>query len=98
MSIVLQFPAPSDPSELARQTKNPPRPACADRNPDWWFDEAQFAEGQRLCRTCAVRQACLDQALASGERLGVWGGLTPSERDALPDAIVVPLRPRQWMS
>jgi hypothetical protein len=30
--------------------------------------------------------------LRTGERLGVWGGLTPERRAALPDAVVIPFR------
>lgn len=91
MSIVIEFPArPELPEER--------RPGCADRDADWWFVEELYARGQQICRKCPVRRSCLDQALASGEQLGVWGGLTPAQRDALPDAVVVPLRPRAWPS
>ena len=72
------------------------QPACAAGDADWWFDEAQYERGRQVCSTCPVQVRCLDEALASGERLGMWGGLTPAERAALPDAIVVPLRPRRW--
>jgi len=89
MSVVIDFPAPGE-------RREPQRPACADRNADWWFVEELFDQGKRVCGDCPLRQPCLDQALSSGERLGVWGGLTPAERDALPDAVVVPLRPRRW--
>lgn len=33
-----------------------------------------------ICARCPVRLACLDQALANGERFGVWGGTTPNDR------------------
>ena len=84
MSVVVQFPR-AEVIELGD-------PACTNGNPEWWFEEAQFARGKRLCAKCSHRTRCLDEALASGERLGVWGGLTPAERDALPDAVVLPLR------
>ncbi|MFM7067854.1 MAG: WhiB family transcriptional regulator, partial [Actinomycetes bacterium] len=29
---------------------------------------------KRLCLTCPVRTDCLDEAVARGERYGVWGG------------------------
>lgn len=37
-----------------------------------------------VCGNCAVRQDCLDTALANKEREGIWGGLTESERAELP--------------
>ena len=45
-----------------------------------------------VCHRCPVRSRCLDQALEAGETLGVWGGLTPAQRAALPVADVVPIR------
>jgi WhiB family redox-sensing transcriptional regulator len=67
-------------------------PACAEYDPDWWFDEAYFAQAVTVCRRCPVRSRCLNQALDAGETLGVWGGLTPAQRAALPVAAVVPIR------
>lgn len=37
-------------------------------------------QAKAVCAGCAVREQCLDQALASGEKYGIWGGLTDSER------------------
>lgn len=36
-----------------------------------------------ICRTCPVQQECLDHAIESNERHGVWGGTTERERRAL---------------
>lgn len=33
-----------------------------------------------ICDGCPVVRQCLDHALAVPERFGVWGGLTPRER------------------
>jgi WhiB family redox-sensing transcriptional regulator len=33
-----------------------------------------------ICASCPVRAQCLDHALQTNERLGVWGGLTESQR------------------
>lgn len=33
-----------------------------------------------MCAACPVRQDCLEQALATSERHGVWGGLSERER------------------
>ena len=33
-----------------------------------------------VCATCPVATPCLEQAVATGERYGVWGGLNAEER------------------
>jgi len=45
-------------------------------------DEKQVREGQAraLCRSCPVRVACLEHALAVQEPHGIWGGLNELER------------------
>jgi WhiB family redox-sensing transcriptional regulator len=35
---------------------------------------------KRICIGCPVRQECLDYALVSNQRFGIWGGLTEEER------------------
>jgi hypothetical protein len=37
---------------------------------------------RKLCRTCLVREECLQYALGNGDAsaAGVWGGTTPKER------------------
>ncbi|HEX9531028.1 MAG TPA: WhiB family transcriptional regulator [Acidimicrobiales bacterium] len=41
-------------------------------------EEAEAAK--EVCARCPVREACLEFALASRERDGVWGGATERER------------------
>ena len=67
-------------------------PSCADYDPDWWFEQQHFDRAVEICQRCPVRSRCLNQALEAGETLGVWGGLTPAQRAALPVAEVVPIR------
>lgn len=38
---------------------------------------------KELCGECVVRVQCLEEALQSGERYGIWGGLTERERRRL---------------
>jgi len=38
---------------------------------------------KKICAGCGVRSECLRYAVVSGERFGVWGGLTESERSHL---------------
>ena len=40
----------------------------------------QVARALRICDGCPVRQQCLDFAVRSGEKDGIWGGTTPEER------------------
>ena len=41
------------------------------------------ARAKAICARCPVLERCREQALASREPYGVWGGLSESERDAL---------------
>jgi len=84
-AVVLMFPNPTAGDDA--------EPLCSAYNPDWWFDEASFDRAVEICQRCPVRARCLNQALEAGETVGVWGGLTPSQRAALPDAVIVPMRP-----
>ena len=44
----------------------------------------QEAEAAKvICSGCTVREACLESALAAGERFGIWGGLTTQERRSI---------------
>lgn len=52
-----------------------PGPGSADRR-----DEAEVA-AKATCARCPVRVECLEYAVANGETHGIWGGLTPEERD-----------------
>ena len=56
--------------------------ACRGLDPEIFYpaseEEADVAKA--VCAGCAVRQACLEYALGSRERDGVWGGATEKER------------------
>lgn len=61
--------------------------ACLNADPDLFFPVAvgtaaskQVSLALRLCQGCQVRQHCLDFAMQSGEKEGIWGGTTPEER------------------
>ena len=41
-------------------------------------EEAEAAKS--VCDQCGVRESCLEHALGSREREGVWGGATERER------------------
>jgi WhiB family transcriptional regulator, redox-sensing transcriptional regulator len=43
-------------------------------------DESLAEAAKTICSMCAVRQPCLEFALNTREKHGVWGGLTERER------------------
>jgi WhiB family redox-sensing transcriptional regulator len=43
-------------------------------------DEEAAEEAKSICALCPVREPCLEFALATREKNGVWGGLTERER------------------
>ena len=55
---------------------------CAQLDPEAFFPEkgGSTREAKRACRACPVRTECLDYALATDPRFGVWGGLSERER------------------
>lgn len=43
-------------------------------------DDSLAEEAKMICSMCAVRKPCLEFALNTREKHGVWGGLTERER------------------
>lgn len=60
--------------------------ACVDVDPEVFYDELNVSPAKAICRTCPVKDACLIEALARGERFGVWGGVDQDERRRLARA------------
>ena len=56
--------------------------ACRGIDPDVLYpvSDEEADEAKAICDQCAVREACLEHALANREREGVWGGTTERER------------------
>jgi hypothetical protein len=81
--VVVQFPRGRDECDV--------EPLCGSHDPSWWFEPELFDRAVEVCGRCSMRTSCLDRALRTGERLGVWGGLTPEQRVALPDAVIIPM-------
>ncbi len=69
--------------------------ACAGGDPELFFpaDDATLARAAGVCGGCALRQACLDLAVARNES-GVWGGVLLADGKAL-DKVPVRGRPRK---
>lgn len=64
------------------------RAACADMDPAIFFPPVgrSCALARAICAGCPVKRECLDHALATGERYGVWGGTTVRERRRMRQA------------
>jgi WhiB family redox-sensing transcriptional regulator len=61
--------------------------ACRFADPDLFFPIsgsgsalAQIAQAKAVCAGCPVQRQCRAFALRSGERYGIWGGMTEHER------------------
>ncbi len=57
--------------------------ACRGLDPEVFYpqeddDDAEVAK--EVCGLCTVRTSCLEHALSSREKEGVWGGATERER------------------
>jgi WhiB family redox-sensing transcriptional regulator len=64
--------------------------ACRDEHPELFFPvgitgpaRRQIAEAKSVCHRCPVSATCLAWALDTGQRYGVWGGLSEDERHEL---------------
>ena len=56
--------------------------ACRGLDPEIFYpvSEEEAEQAKAVCGQCAVQHACLEHALGSRERDGVWGGATEKER------------------
>jgi hypothetical protein len=58
---------------------------CLNRDPAWWdYDSgAMNTDNKRaiaICHTCMVRLVCLQTAITNEHDQGIWGGMTPAQR------------------
>lgn len=55
---------------------------CSQADPELFFPEAHESRANVALakRVCPVRQECLEWALARGEKFGIYGGLTTTQR------------------
>lgn len=77
-------------SNLAEFTHWSDQAACLSEDPELFFPVSgigpstlQAARAKAVCRRCTVRQQCLDYAIDTHQRHGIWGGLSDDERRAL---------------
>lgn len=55
---------------------------CAETDPELFFPEkgGSTRTAKELCRSCPAAAECLEFALTTGERFGIWGGQSERNR------------------
>ena len=55
---------------------------CRGADPDLFFPErgASTRTAKSICRQCSVQGDCLEFAIVSSEKFGIWGGMSERER------------------
>lgn len=48
--------------------------------PDQQVRQIAVAAAKRLCNACPIKNDCLEYAIESNQRYGIWAGTSPSER------------------
>jgi len=68
---------------------------CVGVDPDVFFPARGHdpAPAKALCRQCPVRPQCLEWALGTNQKHGIWGGMTEGQRRRLRRPIVVAAEP-----
>ena len=58
---------------------------CAQADPEVFFPDkgGSTRQAKATCAACFVQAECLDWALTTNERFGIWGGLSERERRAI---------------
>jgi WhiB family redox-sensing transcriptional regulator len=63
--------------------------ACQGSPLDWFVEvsgtrgEPEAEQAKAVCKWCPVRRPCLDYALDAGEKFGIWGGASTTQRQHL---------------
>lgn len=85
--------------ELKEAINNAPSiPACQVTDPEVWFADIDVGYNhsriaRNFCKRCPVIRECAAYAIAAEEPHGIWGGLTPKQRQTIrrdrknPDSI-----------
>lgn len=55
---------------------------CRGADPDLFFPErgASTRQAKSICRECSVMEECLEFAIVSSEKFGIWGAMSERER------------------
>jgi WhiB family redox-sensing transcriptional regulator len=58
--------------------------ACVTIGGDMWFPESTPHKAAfQICNTCPVQPLCLDYAITTNQRHGIWGGTTEADRERM---------------
>ncbi len=73
---------------------------CRGADPDLFFPErgASTRTAKQICRECGVNDACLEFAIVSSEKFGIWGAMSERERRKIRRERQVAARLRQERS
>ena len=69
---------------------------CRQVDPELWFPDRAGDNGglaKQVCRSCPVRAQCLEYAIYTGQRYGIWGGVSAATLARLRNASK-PRKPR----
>ena len=71
--------------------------SCRGTNPNLFFPErgASTRTAKGICRECTVQADCLEFAIVSSEKFGIWGGLSERERRKIRRERSIAARRRQ---
>ena len=79
--------------------------ACRDTGPNRFFPVGatggaveEIEAAKAVCRSCPVREQCLEFALATNQEAGVWGGTSEDERRKLRREWTAARRRRELVS
>ena len=58
---------------------------CDTADPELFFPQvgADNSLAKSICQACPVRRQCLDHALETKQKYGIWGGMTEAQRRRL---------------
>ncbi len=66
------------------------RALCRDEDPELFFPIGttgpalvQIEQAKAVCQRCPVAEPCLEFAMETNQKYGIWGGLTDKERASL---------------
>jgi WhiB family redox-sensing transcriptional regulator len=79
--------------------------ACRSTDPELFFPAGttgvaveQIDAAKTVCRSCPVREQCLEFSMVTNQEAGIWGGTTEDERRKMRSSWVAARRQRMLVS